>query len=54
MFYFLRSAVFLVPSSSFYSVSEAVVKQQCQPLVTPCVQDAESVKQQAGRGNKSK
>lgn len=38
----------------FFTINKAVVKKQCQPLVAPRVQDVESVKQQAGRGNTSK
>lgn len=53
MFYFL-SSYFFCHKQKVYTVNEAVVKQQRQPLVAPRVQDVESVKQQAGRGNTSK
>lgn len=53
IFYFLCSG-FCYNKQEVYSVNEAVVKQQRQPLVAPGTQDVESVKQQAGRGNTSK
>lgn len=50
MFYFLCSH-FLAMSQKFSTINEAVVKQQCQPLMASCVQNIENVKQQTGSKN---